>query len=165
VAFSPDGALLAVGKSNGMVGIWDLPTGEPIKHFLHDLTGGPVAAVAFSPDGWLLASAGRDGQLKLRDLRTGRLILRRPHPGPLQAVAFDPSADLVATACADGVLRVWTRGGRLESERIEACTSATRAIVFTSGGPVAASEAEPQTRYSAEVAADGSLRVRVLQTG
>jgi hypothetical protein len=164
-AFSPDGALLAVGKSNGMVGIWDVPAGEPIKHFLHDLLGGPVTAVAFSADGWLLASAGRDGQLKVRNLRTGKLILRRQHPGPLRAVAFDPSADLVATACADGAVRVWTSGGRLVAEQAGACTPATRAVAFTDAGPAAVEEAPRAGRYSAVITPDGSLQIRVLQAG
>jgi WD40 repeat protein len=166
VAFSPDGTLLAVGKSNGMVGIWDIPAGEPIKHFLHDLMGGPVTAVTFSPDGGLLATAGRDGQLKLRNLRTGKLILRRQHPGPLQAVAFDQAAGLVATACADGAIRVWTKGGRLKSEHNAACTPSTRTIVFTESGPIpAGDEAEAQTRFSAVFTPDGSLQIRTLQTG
>ena len=48
LAFSPDGNLLALGKSNGMVGIWDLAVGQPVKHFLHDLCGDAVTAIAFS---------------------------------------------------------------------------------------------------------------------
>ena len=85
LAFNTDGTLLAVGKSNGMVGIWDVRTGEAIRHFLHDLLGGPVHAVAFSADGRLLATAGADRHLKVRDLGTGKVILRREHPGSLVA--------------------------------------------------------------------------------
>jgi WD40 repeat protein len=134
IAFSHDGTLLAVGKSNGMVGIWDLGTGEPIKHFLHDLCGGAVTAIAFSRDDRWLATAGRDGHLKIRDMRTSKLVLRRQHPAPIRAVAFDAVAERVATACDDGVLRVWTRRGRIQSQVDGGCTASTRTITFAPGG-------------------------------
>jgi WD40 repeat protein len=136
VAFSPDDTLLAIGKSNGMVGIWDLATGKPIKHFLHDLCGGAVTAVAFAPDGALLATAGQDGHLKLRDLRTTKLTLRRQHPAAIRAVAFDAAAERIATACDDGVLRVWSRRGRVEAQIEGGCSAATRAIIFAPDGEV-----------------------------
>ena len=151
LALNSDGTLLAVGKSNGMVGIWDVRAGEAIKHFLHDLLGGPVRAVAFSADDRLLATAGADRHLKVRDLRTGKVILRREHPGEVVAVAFDPDGALIATACTDGVLRVWSRAGRIESQVDSGCSAATRSVAFTSGGAVVAGAAV------AAATPDGSL--------
>jgi len=157
-AFSHDGSLLAIGKSNGMVGIWDLAAGEPIKHFLHDLCGGPVTAVAFSPDDRLLATAGRDGHLKIRDLGTSKLILRREHPAAIHAVTFDAGAGLIATACDDGVLRVWTRRGRIHSQIEGGCTPATREIIFAADGGLRTSDQPAEGRLSV-VVTPAELRV------
>ena len=110
LAFSPDGALLAAGRSNGMTAIWHVQTGRLVRNVLHDLLGRPVCAVAFSPDGTHLATAG-GGHVALRDLRTGRLVWKRQHPAELTAVTVGP--DGVTTACADGALRTWTLHGRL----------------------------------------------------
>jgi len=79
LAFSADGTMLAAGRTNGMVSIWQVETGRPLRHVLHDLLGHPVCAVAFSADGTLLA-AGGGGHLALRDLRTGRTVWKRQHP-------------------------------------------------------------------------------------
>jgi WD40 repeat protein len=157
LAFSPDGTLLAVGKSNGMVGIWDVDAGEATTHFLHDLLGGPVLAVAFSPDGRLLATGGAD-----RHLRTGKVVLRRVHPGPVTAVAFDTESQLIATACTDGVLRTWSRAGRIESQQDGACTVSTRTIRFTAGAPpVAGPAAEVTTPDGRLLATDLGDEIRV----
>ena len=163
LALSQDGTLLAVGKSNGMVAIWDVPAGQAIKHFLHDLLGGPVRAVAFSADSGLLATAGADRHLKVRDLRTGKVLLRREHPGEVVAVAFDPSGSLIATACADGVLRVWSRAGRVESQTDGGCSGATRAVAFTADGGVTTAETTVvQTPDGGLVATITAGEIRVL---
>ena len=158
LAFSHDGTLLAIGKSNGLVGIWDLNTGRVIKHFLHDLRGDPVTAVAFSLDDSLLASGGEDGHLKIRDMHTTKLVLRRQHPAPIRAIAFDRAGELVATACDDGALRVWTRRGRIRSQMDGGCTPATRGITMTADGRVDTAEEPPTGALSAELTPD-ELRV------
>jgi len=151
LTFSHDGSRLAIGKSNGLVGIWDLNSGRAIKHFLHDLRGDPVTAVAFSLDDHLLASGGEDGHLKIRDMGTTKLILRRQHPAPIRAIAFDPAGELVATACDDGVLRVWTRRGRIRSQIDGGCTPTTRRITLAADGRLDTSDESPTGALSAEL--------------
>ena len=158
LAFSHDGTLLAIGKSNGLVGVWDLNAGRATKHFLHDLLGDPVTAVAFSLDDGLLATGGADGHFKIRDMRTTKLVLRRQHPAPIRAIAFDHAGELVATACDDGVLRVWTRRGRIRSQIEGGCTAATRQITFASDGGVFTSD-EPATGALSAEQTRGELRV------
>ena len=164
LALNSDGTLLAVGKSNGMVGIWDVRAGEATRHFLHDLLGGPVRAVAFSADGRLLATAGADRHLKVRDLRTGKVILRRQHPGEVVAVAFDPAGELIATACTDGVLRVWSRAGKVESQVDGGCSASTRSVAFSPNGTVLAGSAtEAATPDGSLVATTTGNEIKVLR--
>jgi WD40 repeat protein len=164
LAFNADGTLLAVGKSNGMVGIWDVRAGEAIQHYLHDLLGGPVHAVAFSADGRLLATGGADRHLKVRELGTGKVILRREHPGELVAVGFDPTGARIATACTDGVLRVWSRAGRIESQVDGGCSASTRSVTFARDGAVVAGAAvEAATPDGSLVATTTGDEIRVLR--
>jgi WD40 repeat protein len=159
LAFSPDATLLAIGGSNGLVGLWCLDTGRPLRHFVHDLLGNPVRAVAFAPDGTLLAAVAGD-HLKVRDLPTGRLILKRQHPAVLTAVAIDETSTRIATACADGTLRLWTRRGELTSQEPNACTAGTTRLTFAGGRPVATAE-----RTAAIISGDGRWTATITGTG
>jgi len=162
LAFSPDATMLAVGGSNGLVGLWRVDTGRPLRHFVHDLLGAAVRAVAFSPDGTLLAAVGGN-HLKVRDLRTGRLVLKRQHPDDLTAVAIDDTNTRIATACLDGVLRVWSRRGGLVAEKANACGGGTRRLCFGPDGTVATSD-DPGAELEAR-SADGRLVATVTAGG
>ena len=66
VSFSPGGALLATGSSDGTVKLWDVATRENIVTLQgHE---GAVRSVSFSPDGMLLAFGSSGAKLKLWDV-------------------------------------------------------------------------------------------------
>jgi WD40 repeat protein len=162
LAVNHDGTLLAVGRSNGMVGLWDVVAGRAVGHYLHDLLGRPVRAVAFAADGLLLATGGDDKHVKIRNLRTGKVRWRREHPAEVLAVAFDHSGSLVATACADGVLRVWSPAGRVESQVDGGCSARTRSVSFTEDGFFTAADVEATATPDGSLVvlvADGEIRV------
>ena len=107
VAFSPDGAVLAIGDLSGGIALWTLGTDE-----VTPLTGpgGPVENLAFSPDGRALAASyaervSRDGPPGMRptvrvwDLttRTPRVLSVRPG-GYGHALAFSPDGRVLATS-------------------------------------------------------------------
>ena len=104
LAFSPDGATIAVGTANesnrkGTLELWDVQSKKPTR-VLQSSTGG--MSVAFSPDGKLLASVSgywdAPNEVRLWDLRTGRLkrIFAHDRKWVFQSVAFSPDGKTVA---------------------------------------------------------------------
>ena len=72
VAFSPDGARLAYGFSDGTAGLVSAARGQPIDTYAGD--NAAITALSFSPDGKLLATGSGDGTT--RAWRTTGLALR-----------------------------------------------------------------------------------------
>ena len=65
VAFSPDGTLLVVGERGGVLRIYSVATGLPLR-----LLAGheePITAIAFSPSGDVLVSGSTDGTIVIWD--------------------------------------------------------------------------------------------------
>jgi molecular chaperone DnaK (HSP70) len=63
VAFSPDGARLAIGSSDDyLVRIWDAGTGRELARLQHETL---ILSLAFSPDGARLATSCRDGLVRI----------------------------------------------------------------------------------------------------
>lgn len=74
VAWSPDGAQIAVGSGDGVLRIWDARDEQAAPLATVEHTGGTdeaVISVAFSEDGSRIASAGFDGQVRVHELRRG----------------------------------------------------------------------------------------------
>ena len=83
LAYSPDGAILASGRSNGEINLWDAQTGEMIRTFQeHTL---PVTNLVFSHDGRHLASGGEDGIIFIWDI----------NPSTTPSVSVEPTDRLL----------------------------------------------------------------------
>jgi WD40 repeat protein len=105
-AVSADGKVIAVGESEGGIGLWDLMRGRRIG----TLAGhsGPVDAMAYSPDGRMLASGGQDGRVILWDTeRNTVLAVLVGHTAAVQTAAWSPTGDLLYTAGADHQVIPW----------------------------------------------------------
>lgn len=106
VAWSPDGATLASGSSDGMLCLWDLESG---RH-LHNLKGHIywVMSLAWSPNGKTLASGSSEHVVRLWDPYTGKSIRTiSGHSGDVYSVSWSPDGTLLVSGSYDNTIRVW----------------------------------------------------------
>jgi WD40 repeat protein len=140
VAFSPNGALVAVGSADGNVRLWDAATQQEIgPPMSSDVM--PVAAVAFSPDGTLVAAGSVDGNVQLWNTATQQEAGSALAAGgsAVDALAFSPDGKLLATGGQDGTARLWDvpSGGQVGATM--ATGEAVSALAFGAGGTTLAS--------------------------
>ena len=118
LAFSPDGAYLAAGDTDGDVYLWHLlESAAPGQR----LSGhqGSVLALAFSPDSRLLATGSGDHKVRLwhlGDLTEPTLL--EGHQGWVLALAFSPDGRLLVSGGADRTARFWNTQARALADRV-----------------------------------------------
>jgi WD40 repeat protein len=108
VAYSPDGATLAVGGTS--VQLWDVATHRLLV--THSLPPRVIAnATAFSPTGAAVAVALSNGTVALLSARTlapvGKPFIAISGQGAAESVAFSPTGALLLTGADDGSLRLF----------------------------------------------------------
>jgi DNA-binding SARP family transcriptional activator/WD40 repeat protein len=101
-ALRPDGRVLAIGRPDGSVALFDTRTLRPLSRF-RIVPAGPVRGMGYVPDGSLLVVGGHDGFLALVDPRAGRIVKRLPGlHGTIFTPSFSANGRLMATAsCCD----------------------------------------------------------------
>jgi WD40 repeat protein len=109
LAASPDERLLALGRDDGTIVVWDLRA----ERVLQTLSGHGLAVfgVAFlpGPGGVRLVSVGGDGLMKVWDPEAGGQPLHTltGHSGAVYSVAVRPDGRQIATGGEDGFVRTW----------------------------------------------------------
>jgi serine/threonine protein kinase/WD40 repeat protein len=105
-AFTPDSQRLAVVRADRLVDIFDLETGQLVRHLATD---DPIYSLAFHPGGETLAvSSGAD--VLLFEVATGRQCQRLRHPDGVTRVtglAWHPAGRRLLAACDDRKIHVW----------------------------------------------------------
>jgi WD40 repeat protein len=105
LAYAPDGRTLALGGSDGRVGLWDPFAGQQRLACVPLRAGGHVSSVAFSADGKFVA-AGLSGEVVVWSASSGHVLhwhrlsaeeTFSPHP---TLVAFHPTEERLAIAHA-----------------------------------------------------------------
>ncbi|MCU1493841.1 MAG: repeat- protein-like protein [Acidimicrobiaceae bacterium] len=108
LAFSPNGAVLATGATDGTLRLWNAntlkPLREPMRLAENDVNG--VEVLAFGPDGHVLASGAR-GNIQLWNPETGRPLTPAVSAGTRHVALTYASDGSLISAGDDGFLRVW----------------------------------------------------------
>jgi WD40 repeat protein len=137
IAISPDGNLVAVGRSDGKVELWHLDGPSPHSAFIdshqHE---GIVTSVAFSPDGQRLASAGGADRVVDISNAAGTQSKRIGTGSEVFTVAFDPRTDLLASGGSDGDIRFWDPDGLPERTIPHAHPNGVMSLAFNPKEPV-----------------------------
>ncbi|MEO2089366.1 MAG: WD40 repeat domain-containing protein, partial [Gemmataceae bacterium] len=142
--FRPDGKAVTVRDLNGVLRLWEIPSGEVLGE--RPLDGDGVTR--FSPDGRVVAAAANLG-VRLLDgdtlapLTAGYL----PHPDPVNDLAFSPDGALLLTAHESGAAQLWDVATRKPVGPPAVLVGPIRAVAFT-----------PDGKTCVCVAADGTVR-------
>ncbi|MBI1916734.1 MAG: WD40 repeat domain-containing protein [Planctomycetes bacterium] len=154
VCLSRDGKLLASSSAGGLIRLWDVPTGKPIRQWRDSIP--EVRALAFSPDGKRLASGGWHSAIHFWDVETGKEVpARGTHQGTIRALAFDQAGALLLAASGDAVICQWDL----------ATQSPRRSALYDGSKPAFAIAFAPDRKSFATWESDSGIRIHDLTTG
>jgi WD40 repeat protein len=105
-AVSPDGALVAIGYTNGSVKLVAADSGSVVFTLAAHVA--PSLALRFSPDGRQLGTSGSDRLVKVWDVATGQeLLTLSGHTQPVTNVRFSGDGRRISSMSPDGEARIW----------------------------------------------------------
>jgi WD40 repeat protein len=124
MAFSSDGAILAVARDDGSTQLIDVVNHKPVGFFEPDeqpaadivlpanpqggsLDNNSAVSVNFNFSGTLVATGTRDGIAHVWAVPGGRELLRIVYGAAVSQVAFHPAANQLVTASDDGHVRIF----------------------------------------------------------
>jgi WD40 repeat protein len=93
-AFSPNGKLLAIGGSDGLI-LWDVEMEKPAEKQL-DISTFYISDFAFSPDGKMLAIPMPDNSIIVWNIETGQQITQLNSPYYARILTFSPDGKILA---------------------------------------------------------------------
>ncbi len=106
-AYQKQRALLVLGFSNGVFGLYGMPDSDPIHTLSVGQEGLTASDISFSGE-WLAFGCASLGQLLVWEWQSESYILKqRGHSYGLNSLAFSPSGGLCATGGEDNKVKLW----------------------------------------------------------
>lgn len=154
-AWSPDGARVAAGDTEGRIAVWMRAGGAPVATM--ESPGG-VSMLAWSPDGQFVAAARSKTDAGIWPAAGGPVRPLLGHTQPVSALAWSPAGALVATGGMDQQVRLFDATGRLV-RRLCCHKAAVTAIAFSPKGDRVATGSEDRDVIIWDVATGRRLHV------
>jgi len=130
VAFRPGGTQILSAGADGMICLWDAPTGNPIWR----LTDVEMAlSLAFHPDGSTFVTGAADSGIRMRDTKSGETLWQETASGMVFAVAYTFDGRHVVSGDDGGSLQVRNADSGREILRAD-LGSPVRALDVSPGG-------------------------------
>ncbi len=105
LCFIPDSQIIALGRSDGKVTIWNFENGERQTFEIHRSN---VNNICFSCDGKTITSASVDGTVKHWNLKGQELKSLRGPGKWIKSIWLSPNGKMVISVSIDGTLLLWT---------------------------------------------------------
>ncbi len=106
VTWSPNGQWLVSGDLNGLVEVWEVPTGQRVASA--QLHTAAVKSLTWSPNGQRVASASEDRTVRVWDPLRGEELLKLDVPkSDVTHLEWSPNGRRLAGATADGAMLIW----------------------------------------------------------
>ncbi len=153
VAFSPDGKVLAVGSTEGVVYLLDAATGQVIHQLRGHTDWIVIRGLAFAPDGKTLYSAGLDATVRIwdvdRGVQTGTLDV---HSLDIFGIALSPNgASLASVSDQEGRMIVWDLTQQRPAMNLRIGLGLVTSLVFS-----------PDSEVIGAVGYNGIIQLRLL---
>ena len=138
VAFSPDGRLLAAGKNEGYVELYDAADMNMLWRMrAHE---GWVNCLAFSADGQTVVSGSGDKTVKLLRAENGEEIKTlKGHSDWVWNVAVDPDGQRIVSQSQDGFVKLWEPSRETGCAVLRTHAAYVNGVAFAPDVPVLAS--------------------------
>lgn len=138
VTFHSPSSLLIVGFSNGVFGLWEMPSFNSI-HTL-SISQEKITSVAVNASGeWLAFGASKLGQLLVWEWQSESYILKQQgHYFDMNCIAFSPEdgGQYIVTGGDDGKVKIWNASSGFCFVTFDQHTSSVSAVEFAKGGQV-----------------------------
>jgi WD40 repeat protein len=133
LAFSPDGAILAIGDDVGAITLWDVFNGKELRSLKGHSS--PINSVAFSPDGKVIASGSEDKTVKLWNKSAWGLTVLTGHSKQVRSVAFSPDGRILASGSEDFTIKLWDVAAAKELKTLQGSKSSLEGFMAVAFSP------------------------------
>ena len=160
-AISPDGNIVATGKLNGKLCMWDVSTGtrKVVRNEQRDRSD--VVKLLFSPDGKTLVSVSRNHwyygmKIDLLDTNTWmhKSTILEGHINLAQSLSFSPDSSTLANANQQNAVDLW-----------DVSTGEIKRTLVGHKGSVYSTSFSPDGKTLASGSSDGTVRLWDVDTG
>jgi eukaryotic-like serine/threonine-protein kinase len=95
-----------LGRTNGVVEVWELAKGTQISSWVAETNG--IEVVIFSPNGAQITTGSTTGNIKTWDAATHLMITAlQPCPKPVMSLAYSPDGRVLAVGCDSSPVFIW----------------------------------------------------------